>query len=77
MPLRWAFKTYIDKQGSDAIQEWHADKHTSVQARAKFRSRLRTLGGLAKVEWRRPLFDTLTDDCAGLWEIRFEAGGVP
>jgi hypothetical protein len=75
MPLRWTFRSYVDADGIDVIKIWFDDATT--QARGKFRSRLRILGQLDRPEWRRPLFDTLGGDCAGLWEIRFEANNVP
>lgn len=75
MALRWTFRSYIDRAGTDVIQEWF--NGATIKARGGFRSKLRILGNLPKEEWRRPLFDTLSDDCKGLWEIRFEAAGVP
>jgi len=47
------------------------------QARAKFRNKLRNLSRLPRGQWRRPLFDTLGEECTGLSEIRFDANNVP
>ncbi|MFI5023972.1 MAG: type II toxin-antitoxin system RelE/ParE family toxin [Alphaproteobacteria bacterium] len=75
MPLRWTFRSYVAPDGTDVIQDWF--NHETKQARGKFRSKLRILGQLPFAEWRRPLFDTLADECTGLWEIRFDANHVP
>jgi hypothetical protein len=50
---------------------------STKQARAKFRNKLRNLSRLPRNEWRRPLFDTLGEECRGLSEIRFDANNVP
>jgi len=73
--LLWTFRSYVDGGGTDLIWDWF--EHATKQARGKFRSKLRILGQLGRDEWRRPLFDTLGDDCTGLWEIRFSANNVP
>jgi hypothetical protein len=73
--LRWTFRSYVDRDGTDVIKEWFDG--ATKQARGGFRSKLRILGSLPKGEWRRPLFDTLSGDCKGLWEVRFDAAGVP
>lgn len=75
MSLRWTFRSYIDDRGIDVISDWY--ERATKQARSKFRSKLNILGNLDRAEWRRPLFDTLSDECAGLSEIRFEANNVP
>ena len=75
MALRWTFRSYVDAGGIDVIQEWF--DHATKQARGKFRSKLRILGQLDPAEWNRPIFATLGGECAGLWEIRFNANNVP
>jgi hypothetical protein len=70
-----AFRSYVDRNGIDVIQDWF--DHATKQARAKFRNKLRNLSRLSRAEWRRPLYDTLGEECAGLSEIRFEANNVP
>jgi Phage derived protein Gp49-like (DUF891) len=75
MALLWTFRSYVDGSGTDAILDWF--EHATKEARGKFRSKLRILGQLERSEWRRPLFDTLGDECAGLSEVRFEANRVP
>lgn len=69
------FRSYVDRNGIDVIQDWF--EHASKPARAKFRNRLRILSRLSRNEWRRPLFDTLGEECRGLSEIRFDANNVP
>jgi hypothetical protein len=71
MAVIWTFRSYLDSAGKDVIKDWF--DHATKQARGKFRSKLRILGSLPRKEWRRPHFDTLSDDCAGLSEIRFKA----
>ena len=39
---------------------------------AKLDTRLRFLQQQSREFWRRPYFDTLSDDCSGLGEVRFE-----
>jgi hypothetical protein len=75
MALIWTFRSYVDQGGTDVIKDWF--DHATKQARGKFRSKLRILGQLERSEWRRPLFDTLNEECTGLWEVRFEANSVP
>jgi len=70
-----SFRSYVDQDGTDVIRQWF-DRATK-QARAKFRNKLRNLARLPRNEWRRPLYDTLGEECAGLSEIRFDANNVP
>jgi phage-related protein len=46
------------------------------KAKAKFTKRLLHLEGTAPGLWTRPYVDTLTDHCAGLFEIRTRLGKV-
>jgi hypothetical protein len=73
---RWAFKCYA-APGSDLdeIRSWH-DALRDKRARTKFFSRLRSLRTLPIQEWRLPLYRELHGDCAGLGEVRFDAGNV-
>jgi hypothetical protein len=73
--LLWKFRFYVSGRGQDEIMAWYTAQAAPV--RAKFLSRLRTLGQQTRAEWRRPLFGVLYDECEGLWEIIFEAAGVP
>jgi hypothetical protein len=75
MALLWTFRSYVSPDGTDVILEWFDE--ATKEARGKFRSKLRILGQLEKAEWRRPIFDTLSGDGAGLSEIRFTANNVP
>lgn len=74
MPI---FRSYLDQDGTDVILQWFEARSTTKAARAKFRNRLRNLSRLNRNEWRRPLFDTLGEECSGLSEIRFDANNVP
>jgi len=71
------FSSYIDRDGTDVIKLWFDARTTTKQARAKFRNKLLVLSRLNRNEWRRPLFDTLGEECSGLSEIRFDANNVP
>src|SRR6266576_772758 len=75
MARLWTFRSYVNRDGDDPVVEWF--ERATKQARGKFRSKLRILGNLSRSEWRRPLFDTLGEECAGLSEIRFDANNVP
>ena len=74
MPI---LRSYLDQDGTDVIRQWFDAPSTTKQARAKFRNRLRVLSRLPRHEWRRPLFDTLGEECRGLSEIRIDADHVP
>jgi hypothetical protein len=75
MALKWTFRSYVGQDGSDVIKDWYDSAES--QTRGAFRSKLQYLGRIDKLQWRRPVFDTLSGDCDGLWEIRFEANGKP
>lgn len=70
----WQIRCYLDLDGVDVIDEWLNDQPDRIQAR--FDQRIRHLRQQPKDKWVRPYFDTLSDDCSGLGEVRFECGNV-
>lgn len=74
MTLLWKFRCYVSARGVDEIRAWYDD--LPVAAQAKFDSRLKFLGQRQRADWKRPLFDVLEGECAGLGEVRFEVGNV-
>ena len=70
MTLWWTFRCYLDSRGSDVIDEWYRAQPDALQA--KFDTRMRYLQQQPRSSWIRPYFDTLSDDCAGLGELRLE-----
>lgn len=67
------FRSYLDQNGVDVVEAWFNDRRTTKRARAKFRNKLRILSRQDRLEWRRPIYDTLGEECAGLSEIRIDA----
>jgi hypothetical protein len=65
---------YLDANGVDMIDQWLCDLDDKVQA--KIDQRLRHLRQQPRNLWIRPYFDTLSDLCAGLGELRVEVGNV-
>lgn len=74
MGLFWTFHDYVDEKGDNAIHHWLNTE--GKDAKAKFNRWIRHLEATAPGGWRRPLFDTLTDECQGLFEIRVTASGM-
>lgn len=74
MALDWTFRCYLDANGADVIDAWLGAQNDKIQA--KFDQRVRHLRQQPRDKWVRPYFDTLSDDCSGLGEIRFEVGNV-
>ena len=70
MAVWWTFRCYLTPTGVDVIDEWYQGQPEQLQA--KFDTRLRYLQQQPRSAWKRPYFDTLGDECAGLGEIRFE-----
>jgi hypothetical protein len=64
----------LDADGNDAIDAWLRAQSDKLQA--KVDQRLRHLAQQPRDKWVRPYFDTLSDDCAGLGEVRLEVGNV-
>lgn len=74
MPVLWTIRCYVSPRGSDEIRRWYNSQTPRV--RAKFLSRLKFLAQTPRAGWKREPFDLLSDECAGLGEIRFNADGV-
>ena len=81
MGTQYTFYDYINAQGDNEILLWLND----VGGRGKDRHKLKAqftrillhLEGASTGEWRRPQFDNLHDECAGLYEIRKEFKNIP
>ena len=74
MAVLWSFRCYRSADGTDQVKAWYDGG--SKQLRAKFISRMKTLGQLARNEWHENLYKTLHGECDGLAEIRFFADKV-
>src|SRR5438270_912131 len=70
MAVWWAFRCYCSLAGIDVIDEWYQAQPDKLKA--KFDTRMRYLQQQPRSAWVRPYFDTLSGDCAGLGEVRFE-----
>lgn len=66
----WTIRCYLDANGVDVIDEWFETVSDAVAA--KFDTRMRYLQQQPPEAWKRPDFDTLHNEGAGLGEIRFE-----
>lgn len=72
--ILWTFRCYVSSPGKDEIRAWYDGQ--SAKVRAKFDSRLKFLAQRERAEWKREPFDSLSDECSGLGEIRFQADKV-
>ena len=68
----WMFWDY--KPNDNVIRAWLDT--LPKQAKQKFNNGLLHLAALPLGSWQRPIVDTLTDECAGLFEIRVRLGRV-
>ena len=68
MGSEFTFYDYVVDE-KNFIEEW-LDNEVPEQVRAKFKNWLLHLEATKPGQWQRPLVDTLTDDCAGFFEIR-------
>jgi len=67
----WAFRCYLIND-NDVLDEWRKANEADDKLLVKLDTRLRFLQQQPRDKWVRPYFDTLSDDCAGLGEVRFE-----
>ena len=68
MGSEFTFYDYVDESGENTIHSW---LHTiPPQAKAKLNRWLLHLEATRLGDWKRPLVDTLTDECDGLFEVR-------
>jgi hypothetical protein len=70
MGTEFTFFDYLDADGINTIKVWLDGPGKTVKA--KVNNWLRHLEATPPGDWKRPLVDTLTDECAGLFEIRVE-----
>ncbi len=73
MGTEFTFYDYVEKE-ENLIHAWLQELPKSVKA--KFTNWLLHLEGVGPGEWKRPLVDTLTGDCDGLFEIRVERSRI-
>ena len=71
MKLSWIFRCYVDKDGSDVIDDWYENQDDAVQA--KFDTRIKFLRQQPREKWVRPGFDTYKD---GVGYIRMDVGNI-
>lgn len=68
MGSEYTFYDYVGGGGTNAIRVWLDG--LPVKARAKFKRRLLALEGTRPGDWTRPLVDTLSGHCRGLFAVR-------
>lgn len=68
MGSEFTFYDYINEAGENVVHDWLNGPGTP--AKAKFTQWLLFLEATPPGAWTRPLVDTLTDQCQGLFEIR-------
>lgn len=73
MGSEFTFYDYVEN-GKNLIHEWLNGPAKDV--RTKLNNRIRHLEATNKGSWTRPMVDTLTGDCDGLFEIRMKRGRV-
>lgn len=64
----WVFRCYLDADGNDVIDQWREAQEDKFQA--KIDTRFKYLQQQPRDSWTRPYFDTLSDECEGLGELR-------
>ena len=73
MGSEFTFYDYVDASGVNVIHDWL--ETIPLQAKAKLTKWLLHLEETPKGQWTRPIVDTLTDDCDGLFEVRAKHSG--
>ena len=68
MGREFTFFDYMDANGVNTIKSWLDGPGKAVKA--KLNNVLWHLEAVSPGQWKRPFVDTLTDECAGLFEIR-------
>jgi hypothetical protein len=72
----WRFRCYVVADNVDVLDNWRQAHEGDDKLLVKLDTRLRFLQQQPRDKWVRPYFDTLSDDCAGLGEIRFQYKNV-
>ncbi len=72
----WRFRCYFVEDNVDVLDKWKRDHANDDKLLARLDTRLRFLQQQPRDKWVRPYFDTLSDDCEGLGELRFEYKNV-
>ena len=68
MGVEFTFFDYVDEDGVNTISAWLDGPGRA--ARAKLNAWLSHLESTSPGQWKRPIVDTLTGECVGLFEIR-------
>jgi len=71
----WTFRCYLIDD-VDVLDEWRKTHEADDKLLAKLDTRLRFLQQNPRESWKRPHYDTLSGECAGLGEVRFEHKNV-
>ena len=74
MGAEFTFYDYVDSQRNNPIRAWLDG--VGPKAKARFTVLIAHLEATRPGDWRRPVVDTLHDDCAGLFEIRALVEGI-
>lgn len=74
MGNQFSFYDYVDEAGQNQIRAWFDS--IGAKPKAKLNSRILYLAATPPGQWNRPLVDTLTGECEGLFEIRAQVGRV-
>jgi hypothetical protein len=72
----WRFRCYVVEDNVLVLDKWRREHAGDEKLLAKLDARLRFLQQQPRDKWVRPHFDTLSGDCAGLGELRFEYRNV-
>ena len=74
MGAEFTFQDFVDDGGKNIVQEWFGQIPNG--AKVKFNKWVDHLEGTGPGGWKRPLVETLTDHCAGLFELRAALDGL-
>ena len=72
----WRFRCYVVEDDLDVLDKWRQDHGGEDRLLAKLDTQLRFLQQQPRDKWIRPHFDTLSNDCAGLGELRLQHKNV-
>ena len=67
----WTYRCYVVST-DDVLDQWRKTYEADDKLLARLDTRLRFLQQQPRDKWVRPYFDTLSGECSGLGEVRFE-----